>query len=46
MTETTDVEMNVICAYCGKLKSNCTCGCTVGDTFQMIVYENKNDQNG
>lgn len=29
MNETTEVDMNAICAYCGKPKFRCLCGCTV-----------------
>lgn len=36
MTETTDVEMDVICAFCGEPKWNCACGRTAGRTFRIV----------
>jgi hypothetical protein len=41
MSETTAVEMNVICAFCGELKCNCTCGRTDKGTFRIVCLGEK-----
>ena len=37
--ETTAVEMEVVCAYCGRLKCNCTCGRTDKGTFRIVCLK-------
>lgn len=41
MKETTDVEMNVICAFCGEPKWNCGCGRTGGSMIEIVYSEDK-----
>lgn len=43
MIEETAEEIDVICAFCGELKVNCTCGLTAGGSFG-ILYAGENEE--